>query len=135
MTNRTQAAIEHFMTPNPRTIGKDQTLAAAHERMREIRARHLPVLDGGRLAGILSQRDLFFIETLRDVDPEKVSVADAMTTEVYTVPPERPVGEVAAKMVESKYGCAVVMKGTQVVGIFTTSDALRVVMGIVAAWR
>jgi acetoin utilization protein AcuB len=96
--------------------------------------RHLPVLDGGKLAGILSQRDLFFVETLRDVDPAKVPVEDAMTRDVYVVPPERPLGEVAAMMVERKYGCAVVVRGAKVVGIFTTNDALRVLAGIVQAW-
>jgi acetoin utilization protein AcuB len=102
--------------------------------MREFRLRHLPVLDGGKLVGIVSQRDLFFVETLRDVDPANVPVEDAMTAEVYVVPPERALGEVAAKMVERKYGCAVVVRGEHVVGIFTTTDALRVLVEIVEAW-
>jgi acetoin utilization protein AcuB len=122
------------MTPNPHSIGRNQPLSVAHERMRALRARHLPVLDGGKLVGILSQRDLFFVETLRDVDPAKTQVEEAMTADVYVVPPEQPVGEVAAMMVERKYGCAVVARGDHVLGIFTTSDALRVLVGIVEAW-
>lgn len=110
-------------------------MSSAHERMRAHGVRHLPVLDGGRLVGILSQRDLYFVESLRDTDPSKVPVAEAMTSDVYEVSPEKTVGEVAAKMVERKFGCAVVTHGQHVVGIFTTSDALRVLMSIVAAWR
>jgi acetoin utilization protein AcuB len=128
------SSIEHFMTPDPRTIGRDQTLSAAHEEMRAIGARHLPVLDGGKVVGIVSQRDLFFVETLRDVDPNKVRVEDAMSSDVYVVPPERPIGEVAARMVEKKYGCALVVRGGHLVGIFTTNDALRVLSHILAAW-
>jgi acetoin utilization protein AcuB len=130
-----QSSIEHFMTPNPHCIGRAQPLATAHERMRALGVRHLPVLEGGKLVGILSQRDLFFVETLRDVDPARVPVEDAMTTDVYVVPPQRSVGEVAAKMVERKYGSAVVVRDDRVVGIFTTTDALRTVMSIVEAWR
>ena len=85
--------------------------------------------------GILSQRDLYFVESLRDVDPTDVPVEDAMSTDVYVVPPERPVGEVAARMVECKYGCAVVESGERVVGLFTTTDALRILVSIVEAWR
>jgi acetoin utilization protein AcuB len=128
------SSIEHFMTPHPHTIRRDQTLSAAHAQMRALGARHLPVLDGGRLVGILSQRDLFFVETLRDVDPAKVLVEDAMSPDVYVVPPEKPLGEVAAHMVERKYGCAVIARGSHLLGIFTTNDALRVLSSILAAW-
>jgi acetoin utilization protein AcuB len=89
--------------------------------------RHLPVLERGELVGILSQRELFLTESLRDVDAVKVPVEDAMSTDVYAVPPEKPLGEVAAKMVERKYGSAVIVRDGHVLGIFTTTDALRVV--------
>jgi acetoin utilization protein AcuB len=107
MQDHVRAAIDGFMTRNPTCIGREERLSAAHERMRSLGVRHLPVLDGTRLVGILSQRDLFFVEAVRDLDPSEVLVQDAMSTDVYVVPPERPVGEVAARMVERKYGCAV----------------------------
>jgi acetoin utilization protein AcuB len=131
---RTHSSIERFMTPNPHCIGRDQSLAVAHERMRSLGVRHLPVLDAGKLVGILSQRDLLFVETLHDVEPSRIKVEEAMSVDVYSVPPERPVGEVASMMVEHKYGSAVVMKGEKVVGVFTTMDALRTLMSIVDAW-
>ncbi len=109
-------------------------LSAAHELMRRYRVRHLPVLDQGKLVGVLSQRDLFFVETLRDVDPAKVRVEEAMSPNVYEVPPDTALGEVAAKMVEAKFGCAVVTRDQRVVGIFTTNDALRIIVSLVEAW-
>jgi acetoin utilization protein AcuB len=117
--------IRDFMTPAPHSIGRDQPLSMAHERMRGWGIRHLPVLEGGKLVGILSQRDALLVETLRDVDPAKVPVEDAMTSDVYLVSPDAPLGEVASAMAEHKYGCAVVMNGTHLTGIFTTIDALR----------
>ncbi len=129
-----RSPIRRFMVSAPHCVGRDQTLAAAHARMRTLGIRHLPVLDGGKLVGIVSERDLFFVETGRDVDPSKVLVEDAMSTNVYAVPAERPLGEVAAMMVEHKYGCAVIVNNGHVDGIFTTNDALRVIVGLVEAW-
>ena len=53
--------------------------------MREHGIRHLPVLDGGRLAGVVSERDLLFIDKLVDVDHERVPVSEAMSQDVYAV--------------------------------------------------
>ncbi len=115
-------AIQKFMTTTPHSIGADQTLAHAHAVMREHRIRHLPVLVGGKLVGMVTDRDLRFIETLRDVDPAKVTVEDAMVTDVYSVDPETPVDEVVREMAQHKYGSVVVMQNQKVVGIFTTVD-------------
>jgi len=128
-SGRLHQAIRQFMTPAPHSIGRDQPLSVAQDRMRSYGVRHLPVLDGGKLTGILSQRDALLVETLRDVDPAKVPVEDAMSTDVYVVAPETPLEVVAGAMAEHKYGCAVVMDGKHVVGIFTTVDALRALVG------
>jgi acetoin utilization protein AcuB len=93
--------------------------------MRAFNLRHLPVLCGRRVVGILSQRDALFVETLRDTEPAKVPVRDAMSTDVYVVTPDAPLEEVAAEMANRKYGCAVVAEGPRIVGIFTTVDALN----------
>ena len=100
-------------------------MATAHGIMREFHCRHLPVLTGGKLVGLLSDRDLSLLETLRDVDPKKVLVEDAMTADPYTVSPDTALDEVVAAMAEHKYGCAVVMQNNKLVGIFTTVDACR----------
>ena len=114
------------MTPAPHSIGRDQPLVRAHALMREHHIRHLPVLDGGALVGLLSDRDLHLIETLRDVDPEHVSVEEAMSSIVYAVGPDAPLDEVLDEMAKHKYGCAVVMLQQHVIGVFTTSDVCRV---------
>ena len=123
------------MTGGPQTIGHDQTLAAAHRMMREHSIRHLPVLDAGKLVGILSLRDLLFIETLKDIDQEQVQVREAMSQDVFAIGPRSSVTTVAAEMAEQKYGSAIVMDKGDVVGIFTTVDALKALSSLLDEQR
>jgi CBS domain-containing protein len=95
--------------------------------MRDHRVRHLPVLEHGELIGIVSQRDLYFLETIRGVDIDDDIVEDAMTTDTYAVEPDAPIGAVAKHMARHRYGCAVVLERGKVAGIFTATDALRLV--------
>jgi acetoin utilization protein AcuB len=113
------------MTPAPHTIGRTGSLAAARQMMLEHRVRHLPVLDGGRIAGLLSERDLLLVESLPAVNPTEVRVEEAMVENVFTVAPEAPIGEVVETMIARKLGSAVVSEGERVVGVFTTIDALQ----------
>ena len=79
--------------------------------------------------GVITQRDLYLLETIAGVDLTKDTVDDAMVTDAYSVPPDAPLDEVAAAMAAEKYGCAVVIERGRVIGIFTTTDALRVLAG------
>jgi acetoin utilization protein AcuB len=117
--------VGRHMTRAPLILGADQTLAMAHRLMRAKRIRHLPVLRGGKLVGMLSQRDLVLIETLPDVDPATVPVEDAMTTEVFAVSPDASLASVVRKMGQRRLGSAIVMEGKRVVGLFTATDACR----------
>lgn len=115
-------AVQKYMTTSPHSIGQEQPLSAAHKIMGDNGIRHLPVLHGGKLVGMITDRDLHLIETLRDVDPAKVLVEEAMSTSVYAVSPDTPLDEVSSEMAEKKYGSAIVMQNAKVVGIFTTVD-------------
>ncbi len=109
------------MTDHPHTIGSDQPIVEAARRMREHRIRHLPVLEGGALVGMISDRDVLLGE--RVAPP--LTVADVMSPETFAITPDTPVGKVVAKMAEHRLGSAVVMQGVKVIGIFTTTDALE----------
>jgi acetoin utilization protein AcuB len=117
--------IDKYMTPGPYSIGQEQPLAQAHQLMRAHHIRHLPVLHGGKLVGVVSDRDLHLIESLRDVDPSQVTVQEAMSPIVYTVTPKASLEEVVREMAQHKYGCALVEDNGKVVGVFTTVDAMR----------
>lgn len=123
------------MTKGLHTIGHDQTLAAAHRMMNQHAIRHLPVLEGGKLVGILSLRDLHFIETLKDIDHEQVQVSEAMSQDVFAIGPRSSVRKVASEMAEHKYGCAVIIDRGHVAGIFTTVDALKALTSLLEEQR
>jgi acetoin utilization protein AcuB len=118
-------SIQKYMTTSPHTVGEDQPMSVAHRLMREHRIRHLPVLRGSKIVGIVSDRDLNMVETLKDVDPQTVRVGEAMTQDPYQVSPDAALDEVVSTMAESKYGSAIVTQNGKVVGIFTTVDACR----------
>jgi acetoin utilization protein AcuB len=122
-------AIKDVMTKQPHTIGRDQTLELAHQMMIKHRIRHLPVLERGRLVGILTQRDLYFLETIAGVDISEDIVEDAMSPDIYVVRSDERVEDVAAAMAKRKLGSAVVVEHDRVIGIFTVTDALRILAG------
>jgi acetoin utilization protein AcuB len=123
--NKRNSAIHKYMTTSPYTIGREQTLAFAARTMTELSVRHLPVLHGGKIVGILSQRDIHRIESLRDVDPKTVTVEEAMTENPYLADAETPIAEVAKMMAAHKFGSAIVTQNHKVVGIFTAVDACQ----------
>lgn len=118
--------VEQYMSRFPHCVAPEHSLAAAHRLMRRHQIRHLPVMDGRKLVGIVSQRDLYFLETLTDVNSEIVTVVEAMQEEVMTVDPSTPIPLVAGWMADRKAGSVVVVRGEQVLGIFTAMDALKV---------
>jgi len=126
-----QVAIQAVMTTQPITVGRNETLETAHELMRRHGCRHLPVLEHGELVGVVTQRDLYLLETIAGVDLSEDRVDDAMSVDAYAVPPEAPLAEVSAHMAANRYGCAVVIERGRVIGIFTTTDALRA-LGVLA---
>ena len=129
----TSTTIEAFMTASPHTIGRDQPLTAAKEAMARHGVRHLPVLDGGQLVGIVSERDVAFIGSVRDAEASELTVGEAMSPEVYTVSPTELLRNAAANMARYRYGSAIVVDGNRVVGVFTTVDALRALQAVLDA--
>jgi acetoin utilization protein AcuB len=117
--------VSEFMSLQTHTIGRDQNLTTAHRLMRAHQIRHLPVLDGGKVVGIVSQRDLHLMESLDDADPDAITVEEAMTQDVCAVAPDAPLDEVAEFMLERTLGSVVVMRQGHLLGIFTTVDALH----------
>jgi CBS domain-containing protein len=99
------------------------------------RIRHLPVLQEGRLAGIVSQRDLLAnsLSKALDFDPQdrrsflrSVDVSEAMTRNVISVSGETPIEEAARLMIRHRIGCLPVLDDAGApVGLITETDLIR----------
>lgn len=130
--SKREPTVSEFMTEVPATADQGLLLSDARERMFMDHIRHLIVLAEGHLRGVLSSRDISLALSFRDVDPKKITVADAMSSDVYTCLPTTPISEVAGEMEAHGYGCAIVTDGgEEVLGVFTTTDALRALRQVV----
>jgi acetoin utilization protein AcuB len=127
-------AIRRYMTISPLVIEPGVSLGEAHRLMRARHIRHLPVAHAGQLVGVVSQRDVYLLETLRGVDPAVARVEEAMSPRPYAVAPDAPLHEVAFEMARRRIGSAVVLERGEIVGLFTTVDALRA-LGTLAGAR
>jgi acetoin utilization protein AcuB len=120
------------------TLLPDETAATALALCRERRIRHLPVLEEGRIVGIVSDRDLrSSTPALGDPDRaaalQEVLVEDVMAREVVTVLPDDPIEQAANTMREGKIGCLPVVEGDDLVGIITASDVMDALVYLVGA--
>ena len=130
--------VRDSMTREVVTVGPETTAAEALALCREKGIRHLPVLEGGRLVGMISDRDLrSATPALGDPDRaqalERIRVADEMAKEVAKVRPEDPIEEAAIEMYERKIGCLPVVDDDDLVGIVTSSDVMRAFVRLVGA--
>lgn len=126
--------VEEVMTQNPQTIETSASVRDALKLMMEMDVRHLPVVDGPELVGIVSDRDLrAIIPFSEEVDTSELgralsqSVSDLMSGDVQSVGPETDLGELIDLMVEYRIGAMpVVAKGTKdLVGIVSYIDVLK----------
>jgi acetoin utilization protein AcuB len=125
MANETSApTVGEHMTPVVHSVGDDQTLAEASLRMRDLDVRHLPVMRGSRLVGILSERDVAVLKARSHAYLDELKVADAMTRDPYHVPSKTPLSAVALAMGTHRYGAVVIVDDGDVKGIFSTTDGM-----------
>jgi acetoin utilization protein AcuB len=125
--------VRTWMTRNLVTLSPEASVAEALTLCRERRIRHIPILEEGRLVGLVSDRDL------RDASPalgdaerastlQEIRVGDVMTREVSTAVPQDPIENVAQEMYELKIGSLPVVgeeDEEKLLGIVTSSDVMR----------
>ncbi len=122
--------VADLMTRDPVVIPLDATLAAAVETIASRPIRHLPVVDGKTVVGLVSQRDLLAV---RD---RHARACDFMSAPVVTITPDAPARDAAKLLLTLKIGCLPVVTRTgELVGIVTETDFVRVAYGVLAAVR
>ncbi len=119
------------------TVTKEATLAQARELFHSHRIRHLPVVEGDRLLGIVTDRDIRQAapSSAAGFKPDQIAaflaqipVTEAMVRNVRTVSPFTTVEEAAKLMIEHKIGCLPVTEADKLVGIITETDLFKVLL-------
>lgn len=137
--------VADLMTADPITVTETVSLRAADEKMRVARFRHLPVVRGARLVGILSHRDLLSASLsrladhatgTRDAMMEAVDVSQVMNGDVVSVTPESHLEDAVNTMLDRKIDCLpVVSDDGRLVGILTASDFLKLTRSLLEVTR
>ncbi|MGH7819606.1 MAG: CBS domain-containing protein [Candidatus Binatia bacterium] len=121
--------VARHMTRDPVTVGQFETLAAAREKMEAGGFRRLPVVDDGRLIGMVTDRDLrehhgYLKET---------KVTGAMREDVVTVSPSATLESATQRMIERRVGGLPVVEEGKLVGIITVTDVLKAFLDVMGA--
>jgi CBS domain-containing protein len=113
--------ISEIMTKAAVTDSVDDTLAEAARRMWEQQTGSLLVMDGERLLGIVTERDLLRV-IAQGQDPTKVTLKDVMRTDVITIGPTTRLKEAAKVMATKWIRHLPIVEGGKVVGIVSQRD-------------
>ena len=136
-----QALVRDYMTPQPEALEASQNLLDAVLLLRKSGFRHIPVLDQGQLAGVISERDLWrFSPTMliplsqQDYNRvfEETSIGKVMTRDPQTIAPDAPLSQAVDLLIQNRLGCLPVMENDILVGIITVRDMLRALYDFVA---
>ena len=120
--------IEEFMTKIPRTVNIGDNIKTVKKLMSEHKIHHVPVLDQGKLMGIISERDLTFVSSIKNVNIDHASARDVMTADPFWVPPKTSLKKVCETMADQQIGSTIIADfNMNILGIFTYIDALKII--------
>lgn len=127
--------VSRIMTSNIIKLNIDDQLTKAEELFKKHKIRHLPVVNGDTIVGILSYTDLQKVSFTDDFDDaisgvqaivyNSYSIEQVMTKQILSVFPWTPIKEVAKILSESNFNALPVVQDEQLVGIVTTVDLLK----------
>ena len=139
MKNDKKGVVREIMMGSPVTLKPDETLDLANDVISLGRIRHIPIVEDGRLVGVLSERDMLgpAAMTIFGLKHKSKSallktflIKDVMKKKVVTVTPDTPIKDAAHLMKEKKIGCVPVVNEGSLVGLVTTTDILRYVENV-----
>ena len=126
--------VKEVMVKEVATLDVNDELSLANDIMRLGRIRHLPVVDGSRLVGLVSERDLFRSSLAQALGyggsasrnlMKALRIKDIMVREVATISPEAKLFDAVKLMIDKKIGCLPVVEDDRLVGLITETDILQ----------
>ncbi len=131
--------VSYWMTKKVFIVSPEDGVSDALKIMKEKEIKHLPVVKGGRLRGIISDRDIKEFSPSRATTLDvyelhyllaKTEVREIMKNRVLTTTPDTPVEEAAAVMFDQRVGCLPVLAQGKLVGIISDRDIFRVLVDV-----
>ena len=131
--------VRDCMSPNPVVLSPNDTLRKARETISRLGLRRFPVLEDGKLVGIVTDRDVrqadissAVVQERRYVEYilDRIQVRGIMTPDPITVTPDTPLEEAARLILKYKIGGLPVVEGGELVGIITETDLIRTLIDI-----
>ena len=136
MKNGKEGVVREIMMGNPVTLKPVDTLDLANDIISLGRIRHIPILEEGRLVGLLSERDLIgaaaseilgLKQKRKSALLKTVLIKDVMKKKVIVTKPDTSIKDAARLMADKRIGCVPVIENGALVGLLTTTDILRYV--------
>ena len=134
--------VRDVMTKDVVTLNEEDNLEMVAAGLERFRFHHLPVVDGRKLVGLLSQRDLLRHTVAGDDRSavararehrylEQTFVRDIMRTKLVVAHPDEPVSMAAKRMLEMRFGALPVVDGEgDLIGIITENDVVRLAASV-----
>ena len=115
----------HWMTTKVRTVSPSDSIARARDILRRYRINQLPVVRGGKLLGIVTDRDIRGISSTADKSNAKARVESVMSHPAITLGRHSTLLNAAEVMRRTRIGSVPIVQGDTLVGIVTRSDILE----------
>ena len=119
-------SVQELMTANPQSVSADQTIVDAARIMRDEDAGLVPVVEGDRLVGTLTDRDIAIRVVAEGKDPQSTNVREVASTDLVTIDPQQDLSEALRLMAQHQVRrLPVVEEDGRLVGILAQADVAR----------
>jgi CBS domain-containing protein len=117
--------VRELMTKQPTTVEPNATLGEVATLMKQDDCGSIPVVEGGRLVGIVTDRDIVVRGIAAGADPKTQRVSKVMSSDPVTIGPDADVTEAEKKMADRQIRRLPVVDGAKLVGIIVTAQIAR----------
>jgi CBS domain-containing protein len=118
-------SIRELMSSNPRTVSSDSTVGEAARVMRDEDVGLVPVVDGDRLVGTITDRDITVRVVAEQKDPQSTQVRGVASTDLVTIEPQQDLDEALRLMAQHQVRRLPVVEQGRLVGIVAQADVAR----------
>jgi len=134
--------VRDYMTAEPQTLRVEQSLLEAVLMLRRASLRHIPIMEDGRLVGVLSDRDVARVapSLLAPLSPDEYNrvfedtpVGRVMSKNPISTTADAPLAEAVGLLYENRLGCLPVLEEGKLIGIITRVDMLRALHDLIAS--